>query len=189
MSNHNRVTRPQHQGLWPRPADNRGAPPFSSLRPATLLTQENQPQPAPLTYQNLNRLNQATSSRPPADSSRSPPLPGQSSSSSGSLSLNARRINLKLAGVVILFRPPPLEIQSQLDIIWAREQSDERREEVAKIATKLSRKFSRAGAGNWGGDWIGSIVEALEELNLDEFFVTVRKAGMALGLVSSVARA
>ena len=130
-----------------------------------------------------------TSSRPPLGFSQSPPLlPGSSSSLSGSLGLNTLRDNLKSAGIVTLFGPPPPEIQSQLDIIWAREQSEERREEVIKIANKLSRKFSRTGAGHGEDDWIEPIVRTLEELDSDEIFVVTRKAGMALRLVSSATR-
>ena len=181
MGNYSTVTRPQNKDS--RQSAVEDSPPFPRPRPATLLTQGLQP--APLTHRNLKRLNKMTSSGPPLGSSGSPP-PLLGSSSSGSLGLDTLRDSLKSAGVVTLFEPPSPEIQSQLDIIWACEQSNERREEVTKIANKLSRKFSRIGAGQRGDDWIESIVRTLEELDSDEIFAVARKAGIILTFLLDV---
>ncbi|OQV10774.1 hypothetical protein CLAIMM_14717 [Cladophialophora immunda] len=136
-----------------------------------LLTQESRP--LPLTRRNLKKLDKMTASGTHSSSTRT------RTTSLGTSSLNHRRQKLEVAGVKIVRGPPPLEIQALLELIWAREVSDERREQVTKIVDKMSGNFELLDHGSREDDWIDPIVLALGELDPDNVFCMAKKSDLS----------
>lgn len=89
---------------------------------------------------------------------------------------------LQRAGVFVLGGPPSPEIQVLLDDIFGRQVSQERRSEIALIASRAAHKFISKARGAHGED---DLVEALYvnafcEMFPHDMFNCPRKAGMVL---------
>ncbi|KAH0830058.1 hypothetical protein FOPE_10914 [Fonsecaea pedrosoi] len=86
------------------------------------------PAPAPLTRSNLRKLHKMTASAGPVFGFFTRSYVVVRVSRPGS-----RIARLKDADFVMLNYLPPAEIEERLQVIWARPQSDEKRQEVAHI--------------------------------------------------------
>lgn len=88
---------------------------------------------------------------------------------------------LKYYKIYILPEPPPIGIQPQLNFIFKRESSKERRREISGIAKKISQKFMNNLRGaHREDDLVELIHEAFREISKDEVFDCPRKAGTVL---------
>lgn len=106
--------------------------------------------------------------------------------SAGSLKFYRYNI-LARASVYVCPEPPPPEIQSQLDVVFTREISGERRAEISRIAKETTDQFIDTLRGAYRED---DLVEPLRAafcaMFKDGTFDCPRKAGMALPLGSGV---
>ena len=91
---------------------------------------------------------------------------------------NTTYLNPESAGISINHFDGLSEIQSQLDAIFQRPLSDERNEEIVKIAAEMYRWYSRAGWGIGVADSIALIVDALRAMDVNDTFVCIRRTGM-----------
>ena len=92
-----------------------------------------------------------------------------------------------LQGAKLFIRPeaPPKEIRSQLDIIYKREISDERKRQIFDIANKKSQAFiNNLRGAHREDDFLELIYQAFREMYPDEVdgqvFDCARKAGTVL---------
>ena len=79
--------------------------------------------------------------------------------------------------------PPPMDVQTQMDIIFGREIPEKRRREISSIAKKTSQKFiNNLRGAHREDDLVELVYEALRMMHKDETFDFPRKAGIVLPL-------
>lgn len=90
---------------------------------------------------------------------------------------------LKGAKMFIHPEPPPMEIRSQLDIIYKRKISDERKRQISNIAKRQSLGFMQNLRGaHHGDDLVELIHKAFRDMDSDGVLDCQRKAGTMLRL-------
>ncbi len=134
---------------------------------STVATSEGGRKRAPSRQASLSDLNQDTAS-----------VRSQKSTHSNSF---YRYDTLAKYKVYVHPEPPPNEIQPQLDSIFKRESSKERRREISGIAKKISQKFiNNCRGAHREDDLVELIHEAFREISKDEAFDCPRKASTIL---------
>ena len=86
---------------------------------------------------------------------------------------------LDQARIYVRPEPPPMNIQTQMDVIFKREILGERRREISDIAKKISQGFiNNLRGAHSEDDLVELIYEALRMMRKDENFDFARKAGI-----------
>ena len=90
---------------------------------------------------------------------------------------------LDQARIYVRPKPPPMDIQAQMDVIFEREVPEKRRREISGIAKKISQSFiNNLRGAHREDDLVELVYEALRMMHKDETFDFPRKAGIVLPL-------